>query len=356
MKKHYKIAALVVLVVAVFGLLSACSQTADQPAPAASESAAPSESVSQAAASGGASAQSESAAAGKDAKDIKIGFLAMNRSMTWMQYALKGAQSAADELGVELVVYDAENDVSKQTSMMEDLITQQVDAIITDPINVESLSPAVKEAADAGIPVVTFDRRCEGAPYTAFVGCDDVLGGKLAAQFINEKLNGQGKIVEIVGAAGASPTIDRGNGFQSELKNYPGLEIVYSQTGEFTREKGMSVMEDAISTVGSFDAVFSYNDDMMMGALQAMKDANMDLSKIVTISYDGIPDALKSIQDGDHDATIQYPSAQAGQALKKAVEYIQSGKDPEKKDELIQPWVITKDNLDSGDFFGEISK
>ncbi len=350
MKKNHKIIALVVLLVVAFGVLTSCSQNAVETSEAAS--AASGEEASESAVS---SETEESAAAGEDAQDIVIGFLAMNRSMTWMQYALQDAQESADELGVEMVVYDAENDVSKQTSLMEDLITQEVSAIITDPINVESLSPAVEEAEDAGIPVITFDRRCEGAPYTAYVGCDDVLGGQLAAQFINEQLNGEGKIVVIEGTAGSSPSIDRGTGFQSELENYPGLEIVYSQSGEFTREQGMSVMEDAISTVDTIDAVFAYNDDMMMGALQAMKDANLDLSSIVTISFDGIPDALQSIKEGELNATIQYPSAQAGLAVEKAVEYIQTGVVPEPKDELLDPWVITVDNLDSGDFYSEIS-
>ncbi len=289
-------------------------------------------------------------------EEYTIGFIAMNMFMTWMQYALEGAKEVADEEGVKLIVYDAENKVDKQTSLMEDLIAQQVDAIITDPINVESLTPALEEAENAGIPVITFDRRCEGAPYFAFVGSDDTLGGKLAAQFIAERLDGKGKVIELVGAAGASPTIDRGNGFHEEMEKYPDIEIVFSQTGEFIREKGMSVMEDAINAVGDFDAVFSHNDDMMMGAIQAMKDANMDLSKVITISYDGIPDSLRSIQDGDHDATIQYPAGQAAMAMKEIIEYIKTGKQPEKKDDKIDPWVITSDNLDTGDFYKELAE
>lgn len=286
---------------------------------------------------------------------IKIGFLAMNRTMTWMQYALKGAEETANKLGVELVIFDAENDVAKQTSMMEDLVSLGVDAIITDPINVESLAPAVQAAYDNNVPTFTFDRRCEGAPYLGFVGCDDVLGGKLAAQYIGEKLGGKGKVVEIVGQEGSSVTYDRQKGFHSELEtNYPDIEIVYSQTGEFTSEKGMSVMEDAIVAVDEFDAVFSHNDDMLIGAMQAMKDAGVDLNKVVTISYDGTPAALELIKAGDHDATIQYPSCQAGMAVESAVEYVKTGKEPAKKDVLVNPFVITIDNLKDGDFSSEL--
>jgi len=343
MKKNLKSIVAILVVV----LLAAVSIVGCQSAPAASEK--PGESVSQ-------PSQATQPAQQPAEKKITIGFIAMNMYMTWMQYALEGAKKTAEANGVELIIYDAENKVDKQASLMEDLIAKKVDAIMTDPINIESLTPMIQEADKAGIPVCTFDRRAEGAPYFAFVGSDDVLGGKMAAKFIADKLGGKGKVIELVGQLGASPTIDRGNGFHEEMKNYPGIEIAFSQSGAFEREKGMSVMEDAMQSVGDFDAVFSHNDDMMMGALQAMKDAGKDLSKIVTISYDGVPDALKAIQDGLHDATIQYPVGQAGKAMQIIIDYLKTKKMPEKKDDKIDPWIITKDNLDSGDFYPELSK
>ena len=269
-----------------------------------------------------------------------------------MTYALKSAQAEADKEGVKMTVYDAENKAEKQGSLMEDLIAQKVDAIITDPISVESLNPFMVEAEAAGIPVATFDRRCEGAPYFAFIGCDDVLGGSLDAKFINEKLSGKGNVIVLVGQLGAGPTIDRGNGFDAEMKNYPGLKVVFSQTANFTKEDGLKVMEDAITkTGGKFDALYSMNDSMMLGALQAMNDAGLDQSKIVTVSYDGVPDVLKAIRDGQLDATTQYPVAMAGMIVKVMVDYLRNGTVPAKKDDKINPWIITKDNLNTGDFF-----
>lgn len=341
MKRYTKVALSILLATTMLVGFVGCKAKVEEPSdqPAVSEAPAVSEEPAEA------------------EEGLTIGFIAMNRFMTWMQYALKGAEEVAAERGVELIVYDAENKVDKQTALVEDLIAQGVDAIMTDPINVESLTPALEQADAAGIPVITFDRRAEGAPYFAFVGSDDVIGGRLAAQFIAEQIGGAGRVIEIVGAAGASPTIDRGNGFHDELEtNYPDIEIVYSQTGEFTREQGMAVMEDAIIAAGEFDAVFAHNDDMMMGALQAMKDAGIDLDDVVTISYDGVPDALRAIQDGEHDATIQYPAGQAGMAMTIIIDYLENGTMPENKDDKIDPWVITIDNLDTGDFYPELAQ
>ena len=297
-------------------------------------------------------AEEEAPAEGVAVEDLVIGFIAMNQTMEWMTYALKSAQVAADEAGIEMIVYDAEDNAARQGSLMEDLVAQGVDAIITDPITVESLNPFMQEAEDAGILVATFDRRAEGAPYFAFIGCDDVYGGHLCAQYIADNIGGEGKVIEIVGQLGAGPTIDRGEGFYAELENYPDIEVVFTQTGEFMREKGLTVMEDAITTTGGeFDAVFSHNDSMMMGALQAMNDAGLDQSKIVTISYDGVPDVLRAIRDGNLDATVQYPVGMAGAIVKVVVDYLVNGTVPEKKDDKMNPWVITVDNLETGDFY-----
>lgn len=290
-------------------------------------------------------------------KTIKIGFAAMNFSMTWMQYALAGAKKAALEQGVTLIVTDAQNQVDTQSSQIENLIAQKVDGIITDPINVQSLGPALEEAKQAGIPVVTFDRKAEGSPYLNFVGSNDVKAGQLAAEYIAKKLNGKGLVVELSGANGSSVAMDRHKGFTEELKKFPNIKITFSQSGQFVRETGMSVMEDAITaTHKKFDAVYAANDDMMMGAIQAIKSSGIDIKKIVTISNDGIPDALNSINNNELQATIQYPVALAPTALKNLINYLKTKKEPNPKDQIIDPWVIEKSNIKTGDFYSAIKK
>lgn len=344
MKNLKKIVVLVLAVAMVAALFAGCaaapqeSASAEQPSQAASESA---------------PASSEAAAEGET---YTIGFVVMNTTMTWMQYAIAGAQKAAEDAGVNFKLYDSENDVAKQTANIEDAIAAGVDGIVTNPLNVESLTPALIAAHDAGIPVVTFDRRAEGGKTIAHIGSDDVATGRLAADFIGEQLGGKGKVIELVGQTGASPTIDRGNGFHSELEaKYPDIEVVYSQTGEFMREQGMAVMEDAITTVGEFDAVFAHNDDMMMGALQAMDEAGYDQSKIVTMSIDGIPDALRALQDGKLDATAQFPVALGKVGVETLIEYLKTGAVANDA-VVIDSWLITKENVDTGDFYPELSK
>jgi ABC-type sugar transport system substrate-binding protein len=291
------------------------------------------------------------------AKTIKIGCAISTMTMTWPQYAVKAMQAEAKTEGIDLIISDSGNDVEKQASVIENFITQKVDGIITNPINVTSLANALAEADKAGIPVAVFDRQATNSPYACFVGSDDVKAGAMAADLINEKLNGKGSVVEIIGANGASPSIDRHQGFTDEMKKYPGLKVVFSQSGQFVRETGMTVMEEAINkTHSQFDAVYAANDDMMMGALQAMQASNIDLSKVFTISNDGIPDALTAIDKGTLDATIQYPVAMAPDALKTLTEFITTKQAPPAKDQKIQPFTVDKSNLSGADFFAELKK
>jgi ribose transport system substrate-binding protein len=284
---------------------------------------------------------------------IVIGFDAFNVSMTWMKFAHDAMVEEAKKLGVKLIVLDSENEASKQASNMEDLVALKVDGIIANPIDVASLSPAIDKAAAEGVAVATFDRAAVGAAYEFYVGCDDVAGGRLVADFVNEKLGGKGKIVLITGAPGSSPAIDRTKGFKEQLKKYPGLTIAFDQTGEFWREKGMQVMEDAITAVPDFDAVVCQNDDMMMGAIQAIQSAGINVNDVVITGYDGVPDGLRAVRDGLADCTLQYPIGQAPEALRRLVAFLK-GESPAEKDYEMSPWIITKDNLDTGDFYSLI--
>ena len=287
-------------------------------------------------------------------RKLVIGFAAMNVQMTWMKFAYHSMHNKAAELGVELITYDAANDVAKQAVNITDLMERGVDAIITDPVNVKGLISALELASRKGVPVVTFDRSSPGAPYLFFVGSDDFEAGRLACRFLADRLNGVGKIVVIEGAVGSSPAINRSQGFYDEIKKYPGMEVVFTKSGGFLREEGYRVMEEALATVTDFDGVYSQNDDMILGAIEALENAGIPSGHVLTVGTDAIPEALVAIRDGRLDATTQYPIHQVEIALEELVRYLKTGNSPEWKEWLVEPWLITRENISTGDFYSAI--
>ena len=289
-------------------------------------------------------------------RKFTIGFAAMNVEMTWMKFAYHAMRKKAAELNVELITYDASNNVAKQAINIEDLIRRGVDAIITDPVNVKGLTQVLELASKKGIPVVAFDRSAIGAPYLFFVGSDDVEAGRLACQFLADRLKGVGEIIVLEGTIGSSPAIKRSKGFYDEIKKYPTMKVVFKKSGGFFRDEGYRVMEEALATVGSFNAVYSQNDDMVLGAIEAMENAGIPQEEILTIGTDAIPKALTAISESRLDATIQYPIRQVEIALERLVHYLKTGKLPEWKEYLVKPWVITSENISTGDFYSVIQE
>jgi len=285
-----------------------------------------------------------------------IGFAPMNVEMTWMKFAYHAMRKKAAELGVGLITYDASNNVAKQAINIEDLIKRGVDAIITLPIDAKGLIPALELASRKGIPVVTFSRTAIGAPYLFFVGSDDVEAGRLACRFLADRLNGMGEVVVLEGTIGATSAINRSQGFYNEIKKYPAMKVVFKKSGGYLRDEGYRVMEEALATVAGFNAVYSQNDDMILGAIEAMENAGIPPQKILTIGTDGIPKALIAIREGRLDATIQHPISIADIALEKLVHYLKTGNLPEWKEHLVKPWVITSENISTGDFYSVIKE
>jgi ABC-type sugar transport system substrate-binding protein len=291
------------------------------------------------------------AKAPKPEGDITIGFVAMTLSFTWMQAAWEEIQRAAEREGVEVLLLDSENNIVKQAANIEDAVARGVDAIITDPIDVKSLVPAIEDAVAAGVPVITFDRAAIGAPYLFYVGADDVEVGRLAARFIAAKLGGKGKVIHITGAPGSSPQLDRSEGFHEIMSRYPDIEIVYEQTGEFLPDKGMKVMEDAIvATEGDFDAVWEQG-GMLTGVVNAMRSAGIEPGPKVLGGCGHFADSLRFMRDGVTDFDVSYPLEQAALSVEWTVKYLRTGELPALKDTEIPPLLITGDNLEMGVFY-----
>ncbi len=261
----------------------------------------------------------------------------------------------AKALGIEIIAVDAEDVAAKQMAIVEDFIVRRVDGVLMSPIGADSLVPAVESLNAAGIPVATVDRKVSGGQLLVHVGADNVEGGRVAARYIIERLRGKGNVIELEGTPGASPAIDRKTGFH-EIIDPSEIKVVASQTADFQRAKGQSVMENLLQVQHDFQAVFAANDEMMLGAIEAMEANNVDAAQTVTVGYDAIPDAIDYIRAGRMDATVeQFPGQQARLALRTLVEFIRTGKKPEKQEIYIKPVVITADNLDQAEDKGVTS-
>ena len=242
-------------------------------------------------------------------ENILIAFSQGTMNHPWRVAMVEGNQQYAAENypNVELVVTDGQNQASKQVSDVESLIVRQPKVLMISPLTAEALTPVVERALAEGIPVVTLDRMVDTC-VTVHVGAENRPIGRQAAEFIAERLNGEGQIIEIQGTAGASATVDRHEGFAEALAAYPNLTVVAEQTADYLREPATSFMEDMLQRFGpgEIDAVYAHNDEMALGAIEAIKAAGR-LDEILVVGIDGQESAFESIKAGELAATFIYP-------------------------------------------------
>ncbi|WP_229371344.1 substrate-binding domain-containing protein [Umezawaea beigongshangensis] len=251
----------------------------------------------------------------------------------------EGAEAAARELGVELVVTDAQNDATNQVNQVQTLTTQGVKSIIINPVDSAQAAPAAKAAETANIPLISVDRSVDGGKVASEIASDNVQGGTLAAAELARAAVGE--VVHLQGIPGASATRDRGEGFQQGL-NAGGITVVASQTANFDRAEGLDVMTNLLQSHPGVKGVFADNDEMALGAIKALGDrAGKDVQ---VVGFDGTPDGLKAVQDGTMAATVaQQPKVLGRQAVEQAVkaakgEQVQQVIDVEVK-------IVTKQNV-----------
>lgn len=212
-----------------------------------------------------------------------------------------GAQAKADELGANLIVLDSQDDAATELSNVEDLINQGVDLILINPTDSDAVGSAVAAANAADIPVITLDRSANSGEVLTHIASDNVAGGKMAGEFIVDQLGGAGKVVELEGIPGASAARERGEGFNLALEGTD-LEVVARQTANFDRAEGLSVMENILQSQPEIDAIFAHNDEMALGALEAVKSSGRD---ILIVGFDATSDAVAAVEAGDLGATVQ---------------------------------------------------
>ncbi|MDR5584345.1 ribose ABC transporter substrate-binding protein RbsB [Paenibacillus larvae] len=262
---------------------------------------------------------------GGDLKDIKIGLSVSTLNNPFFVSLKDGVVEEARKHGMETIVVDAQNDSAKQSNDVDDLMQKGVNVLLINPTDSASISTVVQSANSLGIPVITLDRSADQGDVKALVASDNVKGGKMAAEFI-EKIVGKGaKVVELEGVAGASATRERGKGFHEVADQ--NLKVIAKQTADFDRTKGLNVMENLLQANPDVQAVFAHNDEMALGAIEAIKSSGKD---IPVVGFDGNDDAMKSIKEGKLTATVAQQPEWIGQLAVQAVYDVLQGRTVEK--------------------------
>ena len=253
-----------------------------------------------------------------------VGFAQTGSSNPWrLAETASMKKQFEEELGWTLIATDANEDTAKQLADLDSIIAQLPDIIIFPPRESQALAPKVLEIKEAGIPVILIDRDVDhsiavpGDDYITFIGSDFVDQGRRAAEWLVEATGGTAKIIELEGTTGADPAIDRKKGFDDYLAGtfkgtptaegaFPGMEIIASQSGNFTRDEGRQLMETLLQSHPDVTAVYAHNDEMAIGAIAALEAAGRTPGEdVILVSIDGQNNALDAIVEGKLGASVE---------------------------------------------------
>jgi len=252
-----------------------------------------------------------------------------------------GAQQAAKDQGVQLLVADAQNDSATQQDDVQNFVTQQVDAILVNPVDPKAIVPAIQAANQANIPVLCLDRGASGGEVETLIASDNVKGGMIAGEEMLE-LVGSGNIAQLEGIPGTDPARDRGQGFEQAISAQDDVELVASQTANFDRAEGLNVTENILQANPDITGIFAQNDEMALGAVRALRGRAG--SDVKVVGFDGIEDALKAIQSGKMNATVaQQPDKIGSLGVENAMKVIDDRSVA--KNIPVEVKLVTKDNV-----------
>lgn len=235
-----------------------------------------------------------------------------------------GAKAKAKEMKVTLKVVDAGDDSAKQVSDIEDLVSSGVKVLIVNPVDSDAVASAVQDAIDAGVNVIAVDRIVNGVKVDCSIASDNVAGAQMAGEYLLKLLGNNPKIAELEGIPGASATVDRGNGFHKAVDGK--AKVVASQTANFNRAEGLDVTENILQANPDVQGIFAHNDEMALGALEAIKSTGKN---IVIVGFDATDDALSAVKKGEMAATVaQQPEQMGAIAVENAVKLMQGKEVP----------------------------
>jgi galactofuranose transport system substrate-binding protein len=265
------------------------------------------------------------------ADKLTVGFSQIGAESGWRTANTESIKSEAAKRGIILKFADAQQKQENQIKALRNFIAQGVDVIAFSPVVETGWQPVLEEIKKAKIPVVLTDRAVkvtDDSLYVTFIGSDFVEEGRRAGEWLAKASNGKAMIAELVGTPGSAPAIDRKKGFEEVLAKHPGMKIIKSQSGNFTRAQGKEVMETFLKSPDAkqITALFAHNDDMALGAIQAMEEAGIKPGKdILIVSIDGVKGAFEAMAAGKLNCTVEC-NPQIGPQLFDAVEAIKAGK------------------------------
>jgi ABC-type sugar transport system substrate-binding protein len=244
------------------------------------------------------------------AKPLTVGFAQTGAESAWRTANTMSLKSEAEKRGINLKFSDGQGKQENQIRAVRSFITQHVDAILIAPIVETGWEPVLREAKRAKIPVILMDRTVkvsDDSLYACFVGSDFAEEGRMAADWLAKHSKGKGRILELQGTPGSAPANERRRAFAEAIAKYPDLKIIDSQSGDFRRSGGKEVMEAFLKKHGrEFEIVYAHNDDMALGAAQAIEEAGLKPGKDITlVSIDAIKEAVQAVIDGKLNCTVE---------------------------------------------------
>jgi simple sugar transport system substrate-binding protein len=245
----------------------------------------------------------------KPAGSLTVGFAQVGAESAWRTAETESIKGEAAARGINLKFSDAQGKQENQIKAVRGFIAQGVQAIVLAPVVETGWEPVLKEARQAKIPIVLVDRGIKVSDESLFatlIASDFVAEGKMAADWLAKKTNGKATIIELEGTPGAAPAIDRKKGFDEGIKQFADMKIVASQSGDFRRSGGKEVMEALLKVHPGVTAVYAHNDDMALGAIQALEEAGKKPgTDVIVISIDGVKGAFEAMTAGKLNCTVE---------------------------------------------------
>lgn len=287
-------------------------------------------------------------------KQLTVGFSQIGAESSWRTAETESIRSEAEARGVNLKFSDAQQKQENQIKSLNAFIAQGVDAIILAPVVKTGWEQVLKKAKKQNIPVILVDRGIEvedDSLYTTLIASDFVAEGRMAGEWLAKKTGGKANVVELQGTPGADPAIERKKGFEEAIAKHPDIKIIKSQTGDFTLGKGKEVMEAFLKSGGEpIHAVYAHNDDMALGAIQAIQEAGKKPGEdIIVVSIDGVKPAFEAMVEGTLNCTVEC-SPLLGPAAFDAVNKAVAGEKLPKKtivEDKVYDQSVAKDVIDS---------